>query len=29
MKNAEMLTDELYYMDAETNTKYKKESTGV
>lgn len=29
MKNAEILTDELYYRDAETNTKYKKEAVSV
>lgn len=29
MKNVEILTDELYYRDAETNTKHKKESISV
>jgi hypothetical protein len=29
MKNAEVLTEVLYYADAETNTKYKKKDADV
>jgi hypothetical protein len=29
MKNTEIMTDELYYRDADTNTKYKKEEVSV
>jgi hypothetical protein len=29
IKNAEMMTDEIYYRDADTNTKHKKESISV
>jgi negative regulator of replication initiation len=29
MKNVELMTDELYYRDVETNTKHKKESASV